>query len=55
MHPDDPQVDSIRGISRIMTTVENFNRMLNIVKSPSNGITLCQGNFSLMGADIPPL
>ena len=55
MHPDDPQVDSIRGISRIMTTVENFNRMVNIVKSPSNGITLCQGNFSLMGADIPTI
>ena len=53
MHPDDPQVDSIKGISRIMTSVENFNRMLNMVKSPSNGITMCQGNFSLMGADIP--
>ncbi|MEP7106662.1 MAG: mannonate dehydratase [Ferruginibacter sp.] len=55
MHPDDPQVDSIKGISRIMTTVENFNRMVNIVKSPSNGITMCQGNFSLMGADIPTI
>ena len=53
MHPDDPQVDSIKGISRIMTTVDNFNRMLNIVKSPNNGITMCQGNFSLMGVDIP--
>lgn len=53
MHPDDPQVESIRGISRIMTSVENFKRMLNLVKSPSNGITMCQGNFSLMGADIP--
>ncbi|HTL09339.1 MAG TPA: mannonate dehydratase [Chitinophagaceae bacterium] len=53
MHPDDPQVDSIKGISRIMTSVENFKKMLNIVKSPSNGITMCQGNFSLMGADIP--
>jgi mannonate dehydratase len=53
MHPDDPQVDSIKGISRIMTSVDNFKRMLDIVKSPSNGITMCQGNFSLMGADIP--
>ena len=53
MHPDDPQVDSIKGISRIMTSVENFRRMTDIVKSPSNGITMCQGNFSLMGADIP--
>ena len=55
MHPDDPQVDSIKGISRIMTTVENFNRMVNLVKSPSNGITMCQGNFSLMGVDIPTI
>ena len=55
MHPDDPQVDSIKGISRIMTSVENFNRMIDLVKSSSNGITLCQGNFSLMGADIPTI
>ncbi len=55
MHPDDPQVDQIRGISRIMTTVDNFKRMLDIYPSPSNGITMCQGNFSLMGADIPTI
>jgi mannonate dehydratase len=53
MHPDDPQVDEIKGISRIMTTVDNFKRMLDIYPSPSNGITMCQGNFSLMGVDIP--
>lgn len=55
MHPDDPQVDSLRGIARIMNTVDNFDRLLNLVPSPSNGVTLCQGNFSLMGADIPKL
>lgn len=55
MHPDDPQVDSIRGISRIMNTVENFDRMLKIVPSKNNGVTMCQGNFSLMGADLPAL
>ena len=53
MHPDDPQVDSIKGISRIMTSVDNFKRLVNMYPSPSNGITMCQGNFSLMGADIP--
>jgi mannonate dehydratase len=36
-----------------MTSVENFKRLINIVKSPFNGITMCQGNFSLMGVDIP--
>lgn len=55
MHPDDPQVDSIRGISRIMTTADAFRRMAAICPSPSNGITMCQGNFSLMGEDIPAL
>jgi mannonate dehydratase len=55
MHPDDPQVDSIKGISRIMTSVDNFKRLVDIVPSPSNGITMCQGNFSLMGADIPTI
>jgi len=55
MHPDDPQVDSIQGISRIMTSVESFERMLAIYPSRYSGITMCQGNFSLMGADIPSL
>jgi mannonate dehydratase len=55
LHPDDPQVDSIQGISRIMNNIENFDRMLNIYPSKFNGITMCQGNFSLMGADIPSL
>jgi len=55
LHPDDPQVDSIQGISRIMNSVENFDRMLDIYPSKFNGITMCQGNFSLMGVDIPTL
>jgi len=55
LHPDDPQVDSIQGISRIMTSVENFDRMLKIVPSKYSGLTMCQGNFALMGADIPAL
>lgn len=55
MHPDDPQVDSLKGIGRIMTTAENFRRMLNISPSAYNGITMCQGNFALMGEDIPKL
>lgn len=55
MHPDDPQVDSIRGIARIMTTADAFKRLLELYPSPNNGITMCQGNFALMGDDIPAL
>jgi mannonate dehydratase len=55
MHPDDPQVDSLQGISRIMTNVPNYERMMKIVPSKYNNVTMCQGNFSLMGVDIPTL
>jgi mannonate dehydratase len=55
LHPDDPQVHSIQGISRIMNTVEGFDRMLKLVPSKYSGLTMCQGNFALMGADIPSL
>jgi mannonate dehydratase len=55
MHPDDPQVNSIKGIERIMTSPENFERMMKMYPSTYNGVTLCQGNFSLMGTDIPKL
>jgi len=53
LHPDDPPVPSIRGISRIMTSADAFKRLIEIVPSPSNGLTLCQGTFATMGEDIP--
>src|SRR5262245_12086929 len=40
MHPDDPPLSPIRGVSRIMRSVENFQRLLDLVPSPINGITL---------------
>jgi mannonate dehydratase len=53
MHPDDPPLSPIRGIGRIMRSVENFQRLIDLVPSPVNGITLCQGNFTLMTDDLP--
>lgn len=55
LHPDDPQVDSIQGISRIMNRVESFDRAMAMYPSKYNGVTMCQANFALMGADIPQL
>lgn len=55
LHPDDPPIDSIRGIPRIMTSVEAFKRMLDIYPSPSNGITFCQGSFASMGGANDPV
>jgi mannonate dehydratase len=53
MHPDDPPLSPIRGIGRIMRSVDAFQRLLELVPSEANGITLCQGNFTLMTDDVP--
>jgi mannonate dehydratase len=53
MHPDDPPLSPIRGIARIMRTPEAFERLVELVPSEANGITLCQGNFTLMTDDLP--
>jgi mannonate dehydratase len=53
MHPDDPPLSPIRGVARIMSSIENYQKLLDLVPSPSNGIALCQGNFSLMTDDLP--
>lgn len=53
MHPDDPPLSPIRGVARIMRSVENFQRLLDLAPSPMNTITLCQGNFTLMTRDLP--
>jgi mannonate dehydratase len=53
MHPDDPPLSPIRGLGRIMRSVENFQRLLDLVPSSVNGITFCQGNFTLMTDDLP--
>jgi len=53
MHPDDPPLSPIRGLGRIMRSIENYDKLLNLVPSPVNGIGLCQGNFTLMTDDLP--
>lgn len=44
IHPDDPPW-SVFGLPRIITNEQDVNRLLNLVDSPSNGITLCTGSF----------
>ena len=49
LHPDDPPVDSLRGIARIMSSTGGFRRALSLSNSPSHGLTYCQANFTLLG------
>ncbi len=53
MHPDDPPLSPIRGVPRIMRSVEAFQRLVELVPSDANAVTLCQGNFTLMTDNLP--
>lgn len=53
MHPDDPPLPELLGKPRIMHSVENFERLMELAPSPANAICFCQGTFAAMGADIP--
>ncbi len=52
MHPSDPPLSPVRGLPRIMTSPEEFQRLIDIYPSPASGITFCQGCFLEMGGDL---
>lgn len=53
LHPDDPPISPIRGISRILRSAEALQRAIDLVPSEYSGITLCQGTLATAGEDIP--
>lgn len=44
LHPDDPPW-SVFGLPRIATSKANLQRVINLVDSPNNGLTLCSGSL----------
>lgn len=44
IHPDDPPW-SLFGLPRIITNEASLDRLIRIVDSPSNGLTLCSGSL----------
>jgi mannonate dehydratase len=53
LHPDDPPLPVTRQVPRIISSVDAYRRVLDLHPSPSNALTLCQGNFALMTDDLP--
>jgi mannonate dehydratase len=51
LHPNDPPAPLSRGSGQIMATVEGWKHLIEIVKSPSNGITFDCGVTREMGHD----
>ena len=49
LHPDDPPVESLGGVARIMRSFDNFQRAMDTFDSPYHGLDFCMGCWSEMG------
>ena len=55
IHPDDPPW-SVFGLPRITTSKQNLERIVRLVDSPCNGLTLCSGSLGTnANNDIPEI
>ncbi|OGD19917.1 MAG: hypothetical protein A2W03_08485 [Candidatus Aminicenantes bacterium RBG_16_63_16] len=50
LHPDDPPVARMNGVTRIFNTYEGFRRAEELAASPNWGILFCVGTWSEAGA-----
>ena len=54
MHPDDPpRHDPLGGAARVLSSLEDFEGLFDLVPSPANAMLFCQGCVAEMGEDIP--
>ena len=52
LHPDDPPLEHLGNVERIMISAENIEKAMNIRKSKNLGITMCQATYKMMGEDL---
>jgi mannonate dehydratase len=53
LHPDDPPIpEPLGGAARIVVSLENYQRIFDLVPSDANGMLFCQGCVAEMGVDV---
>ncbi|MET0599612.1 MAG: mannonate dehydratase [Mesorhizobium sp.] len=53
-HPDDPPAEALRGAARLVNRPRKYDRLMDIVDSPANGLELCLGSLQEM-PDLQPI
>ena len=52
LHPDDPPLERLGMVERIMINYKNIKKAINIVDSKNLGVTMCQATYCMMGEDL---
>lgn len=53
LHPDDPPLEKLGNVSRIMISADNIEHAVrDIVSSDMLGVTFCQATYHMMGEDL---
>lgn len=52
LHPDDPPLERLGDVERIMISADNIEKAMNVRKSKNLGITMCQATYKMMGEDL---
>jgi mannonate dehydratase len=52
LHPNDPPVKELGGISQLFRDFESFKKAMNIVPSDNHGLVFCLGCWSEMGENL---
>ncbi|MBR4295275.1 MAG: mannonate dehydratase [Clostridia bacterium] len=52
LHPDDPPLERLGDVERIMISYENIKKAISIVDSDNLGVTMCQATYLMMGEDL---
>ncbi len=52
LHPDDPPVERLGNLERILISKNNIQKALDLYPSRNLGVTMCQANYLAMGEDV---